>query len=68
MGIITEPLSYELLQRALLGGIAVVAATGPIAGFVVGRGLASCGGRRGHARIIRTQTSTIMGISIGRRR
>lgn len=49
MGLITEPLAYEFMQRALLAGIAVAAVCAVIGVFIVQRGLAFLGDGLAHA-------------------
>src|SRR5262245_53048411 len=49
MGILTEPLSYEFMQRALLAGIAVAAVCAVLGVFIVQRGLAFLGDGLAHA-------------------
>lgn len=49
MSLVTEPLAYEFMQRALLAGIAVAAVCAIIGVFVVQRGLAFLGDGLAHA-------------------
>ena len=49
MSILTEPLAYEFMQRALLAGIAVAAVCAVIGVFIVQRGLAFLGDGLAHA-------------------
>lgn len=49
MGIFTEPLAYEFMQRALLAGVAVAAVCAVIGVFIVQRGLAFLGDGLAHA-------------------
>lgn len=57
MSILSEPLGYEFMQRALLAGVAVAAVCAVIGVFVVQRGLAFLGDGLAHA--------TFGGIAIG---
>lgn len=49
MGLFTEPLAYEFMQRALLAGVAVAAVCAVIGVFIVQRGLAFLGDGLAHA-------------------
>jgi zinc transport system permease protein len=49
MGLLTEPLAYEFMQRALLAGVAVAAVCAVIGVFIVQRGLAFLGDGLAHA-------------------
>lgn len=49
MNILTEPLAYDFMQRALLAGIAIAAVSAVIGVFVVQRGLAFLGDGLAHA-------------------
>jgi len=64
MGILTEPLGYEFMQRALLAGIAVAAVCAVIGVFIVQRGLAFLGDGLAHAAFGGIAIGLFMGASV----
>jgi zinc transport system permease protein len=64
MGILTEPLAYEFMQRALLAGIAVAAVCAVIGVFIVQRGLAFLGDGLAHAAFGGIAIGLYMGASV----
>jgi zinc transport system permease protein len=66
MGLLTEPLGYEFMQRALLAGIAVAAVCAVIGVFIVQRGLAFLGDGLAHAAFGGIAIGLFMGASVER--
>jgi zinc transport system permease protein len=66
MEIITEPLGYEFMQRALLAGIAVAAVCAVIGVFIVQRGLAFLGDGLAHAAFGGIAIGLYLGASVER--
>jgi zinc transport system permease protein len=66
MGILTEPLGYEFMQRALLAGIAVAAVSAVIGVFIVQRGLAFLGDGLAHAAFGGIAIGLFLGASVER--
>jgi zinc transport system permease protein len=64
MDIITEPLGYEFMQRALLAGIAVAAVCAVIGVFIVQRGLAFLGDGLAHAAFGGIAIGLFLGASV----
>ena len=66
MDIISEPLGYEFMQRALLAGIAVAAVSAVIGVFIVQRGLAFLGDGLAHAAFGGIAIGLYLGASVER--
>ena len=64
MSLLTEPLAYEFMQRALLAGIAVAAVCAVIGVFVVQRGLAFLGDGLAHAAFGGIAIGLFLGASV----
>ncbi len=64
MSILSEPLSYEFMQRALLAGIAVAAVCAVIGVFIVQRGLAFLGDGLAHAAFGGIAIGLFLGASV----
>ncbi|HEY5927797.1 MAG TPA: metal ABC transporter permease [Kofleriaceae bacterium] len=64
MDILTEPLSYQFMQRALLAGVAVAAVCAVIGVFIVQRGLAFLGDGLAHAAFGGIAIGLYMGASV----
>ena len=64
MSILTDPLGYEFMQRALLAGIAVAAVCAVIGVFIVQRGLAFLGDGLAHAAFGGIAIGLYMGASV----
>ena len=66
MEVLTEPLGYEFMQRALLAGIAVAAVCAVIGVFIVQRGLAFLGDGLAHAAFGGIAIGLYLGASVER--
>ena len=66
MDLLTEPFSYEFMQRALMAGLAVSAVCAVIGVFVVQRGLAFLGDGLAHAAFGGIAIGLYMGASVER--
>ncbi len=64
MGFLTDPLSHEFMQRALLAGVAVAAVCAVIGVFIVQRGLAFLGDGLAHAAFGGIAIGLYMGASV----
>lgn len=64
MGLLTEPLGYEFMQRAMLAGIAIAAVCAVIGVFIVQRGLAFLGDGLAHAAFGGIAIGLFLGASV----
>lgn len=64
MNIVTEPLAYEFMQRAMIAGVAVAAVCAVIGVFIVQRGLAFLGDGLAHAAFGGIAIGLYMGASV----